>query len=113
MIPQTPTNKVVFHMTFWYKKSAPEVTAGDWQRVAGGLGALAFLVVCAGLAAPVLATPTVEEQDAIDQVNLRRQQIGLPALTHNSNLETSARGHASYLSVNNTTGHFQTSTLPG
>jgi hypothetical protein len=75
--------------------------------------AVAVLLLGAGLAAPARAASTAEEQAAIDQVNLRRQQVGLPALSYNPNLEQSSRGHANYLAVNDTTGHFQSSTAPG
>ncbi|MBI3043900.1 MAG: hypothetical protein HYY78_13865 [Betaproteobacteria bacterium] len=70
-------------------------------------------MLTAGFAAPAVAAPSTQEQAAIDQINLRRVQIGLPPLAYHQDLEESARGHANYLAINNTTGHFQTSTAPG
>ena len=56
-------------------------------------------------------TSAQEEALARARVDLRRSQIGLPALARNAQLETAARGHASYLSVNNLSGHFQDAAL--
>ena len=74
---------------------------------------LVALLLGVGLAAPALAAPTAEEQAAITQINVRRAQVGLPALTYNANLEQAARGHANYLAVNDATGHFQSTTGAG
>ncbi len=52
-------------------------------------------------------TSAQEEALARARVDLRRSQIGLPALALNAQLETAARGHANYLAVNNLSGHFQ------
>ncbi len=52
-------------------------------------------------------TPVQEEAAARARVDLRRAQIGLPALPLNTQLESAARGHANYLIVNNLSGHFQ------
>ena len=53
------------------------------------------------------ASPAQEEALARARVDLRRSQIGLPALARNAQLETAARGHANYLMVNNLSGHYQ------
>jgi chitodextrinase/uncharacterized protein YkwD len=71
---------------------------------------LAVGLLSAAFAAPLLAAPSAQEQAAIEQINLRRSQIGLPPLIHDSLLEQSARGHAAYLAATGETGHFQTST---
>ena len=78
----------------------------QWLRVA-------VLLYCAALAAPTPAAPSVQEQAAMDQANLRRGQIGLPALSYNQYLEQASRAHAGYLATNNTTGHVESSGLPG
>ena len=52
-------------------------------------------------------TPAQEEALARARVDLRRSQIGLPALPLNALLETAARGHADYLKRNNLSGHNQ------
>ena len=60
-----------------------------------------------------------QEQAALDQINLRRGQLGLPAasglpaLDYNAFLEQSSRAHANYLALNNEQGHIETGTLPG
>ncbi|MHB8165176.1 MAG: fibronectin type III domain-containing protein [Sulfuricella sp.] len=67
------------------------------------------------LAAVSLAAASLafyEEQNAIAQINLRRTQVGLAALPDNSTIDTAARGHSTYLAVNNLTGHFQTPGTP-
>lgn len=72
--------------------------------------ALIFLaaVAAAGMGASAFAgTPAEEESAALAQINLRRNQLGLPSLTFNARLQTAARGHANYLVTNNLTGHFQ------
>jgi uncharacterized protein YkwD len=53
-------------------------------------------------------TPAQEEALARARVDLRRSQIGLPALPLNVQLEAAARGHANYITINNLSGgHFQ------
>ncbi len=51
--------------------------------------------------------PAQEEAAARARVDLRRTQIGLPSLPLNAELQTAARGHASYLTTNNLSGHVQ------
>lgn len=69
-------------------------------------GAILFLLLAAFIASPAVAqsdwgTPAQEEALARARVDLRRSQIGLPPLALNAQLETAARGHASYLTINN------------
>jgi uncharacterized protein YkwD len=47
------------------------------------------------------------EAAALRQANLRRTQIGLPALTLNAQIAAAAAGHSAYLATNNLTGHYQ------
>jgi uncharacterized protein YkwD len=47
------------------------------------------------------------ETVALRQANLRRTQIGLPALTQNAQIAAAAAGHSAYLATNNLTGHYQ------
>lgn len=53
------------------------------------------------------ATIADQETAALRQVNLRRTQIGLPALTLNAQIAAAAAGHSAYLAANNLTGHYQ------
>lgn len=48
-----------------------------------------------------------EEALALERVNLRRGQVGLPPVARNAMIDTAARGHSNYLALNNLTGHFQ------
>lgn len=53
------------------------------------------------------ATTADHETAALRQANLRRTQIGLPALTQNAQIAAAALGHSAYLAANNLTGHYQ------
>lgn len=53
------------------------------------------------------ATTADHEAAALRQVNLRRTQIGLPALTPNAQIATAAAGHSAYLAAHDLTGHYQ------
>lgn len=53
------------------------------------------------------ATIADHETAALRQANLRRTQIGLPALTLNAQIAAAAAGHSAYLATNNLTGHYQ------
>lgn len=58
-------------------------------------------------AATQRATVTDHETAALRQANLRRSQIGLPAVTENAQIAVAAAGHSAYLAMNNLTGHYQ------
>lgn len=58
-------------------------------------------------AATQRATPADHETAALRQANLRRSQIGLPAVTENAQIAVAAEGHSSYLATHNLTGHYQ------
>lgn len=63
---------------------------------------------------PVATTRSIdtgrEEAAALDRINLRRSQVGLPTVERNSLIDTAARGHSSYLARHNLTGHYQNQT---
>jgi len=50
-----------------------------------------------------------EESAALQKLNERRAQLGLPALNRSPLIDTAARGHSNYLVCNNTTDHSQSS----
>ena len=74
--------------------------------------ALACLLPCLAWAG-AWGTEAQEEANALAQVNLRRQQVGLPLVAANSQLMTAARGHANYLLQNNVTDHNQVAGAAG
>jgi uncharacterized protein YkwD len=51
--------------------------------------------------------------DGFNWINYRRAQLGLPVLSRNSLIDTSAQGHSDYQRLNNTITHEQTRGLPG
>lgn len=53
------------------------------------------------------ASTADHETAALRQANLRRGQIGLPALTLNAQIAAAAAGHSAYLATHNLTGHYQ------
>lgn len=83
-------------------------------------GAKLVVLLAVFIASPCVAqsdwgTPAQEEALARARVDLRRSQIGLPALALNAQLETAARGHANYLTININnvpSGHFQDANYP-
>jgi uncharacterized protein YkwD len=69
----------------------------------------ASTVVEAG--APVAVGNTAT--DGLAWFNYRRQQMGLPLLTRNTQLDVAAQGHSTYQKLNNTSSHDQIAGLPG
>lgn len=59
--------------------------------------------------APVSDTAT----DGFNWFNYRRQQMGLLALSRNSNINTSSQGHSNYQKLNDIISHTQVSGKPG
>lgn len=53
------------------------------------------------------ATRADQESAALRQVNLRRQQIGLPHVTSNARIVAAAAAHSAYLAAHNLTGHYE------
>ncbi len=71
-----------------------------------------LLVLMQGILSPAFAVD--ETLAVLAEVNLTRQQVGLPALTLNANLNQSAKAHADYLQGSvQTISHYETPGLPG
>lgn len=63
-----------------------------------------------GVAGTDAAAPALSGNVATDGrnwINYRRSQIGLPALDHNTTIDTAAQGHSDYQRINNTVTHDQ------
>jgi uncharacterized protein YkwD len=58
-------------------------------------------------------TAADHETAALRQANLRRSQIGLPALMENAQISAAAEGHSTYLARNNLTGHSECASILG
>ena len=61
--------------------------------------------------APVLTNNVAT--DGLNWINYRRAQVGMPALTRNSNIDRAAQGHSDYQKTNNTVTHDQRAGAPG
>lgn len=61
--------------------------------------------------APVLSNNIAT--DGFNWINYRRSQVGLAPLARNSQVDSAAQGHTSYLNTNNTVSHNQVKGKPG
>lgn len=61
--------------------------------------------------APVLVSDTAT--DGFNRFNYRRQQMGLAAVSRNSNIDFAAQGHSNYQKINDTITHTQVMGNPG
>lgn len=63
------------------------------------------------IAAPLLINNTAT--DGFNRFNYRRQQMGLAAVSRNSNIDFAAQGHSNYQKINDTITHTQIASNPG
>ncbi|MFP3637638.1 CAP domain-containing protein [Paraburkholderia sp. SIMBA_054] len=62
---------------------------------------------------PTTLSPSPSLPTAIEFVNARRQEVGLPAVAVDDNIAVAAADHARYLQINRASGHDEAVGLPG